>query len=73
MTKLKKQAESLSKILEVNTDGLSKEEAAMIKEQAKNKFKYSVMEQARKTKGDGLPGTIDILDRSLDFEGRKNA
>lgn len=69
--KAEKQAESLSKILEVNTDGLSKEEAAMIKEQAKNKFKYSVMEQARKTKGDDFQATIDILDRSLDFEGRK--
>lgn len=69
--KAEKQAESLSKILEVNTDGLSKEEAAMLKEQAKNKFKYSVMEQARKTKGDDFQATIDILDRSLDFEGRK--
>lgn len=69
--KAEKQAESLSKILEVNTDGLSKEEAAMIKEQAQNKFKYSVMEQARKTKGDDFQATINILDRSLDFEGRK--
>ncbi|RHR98095.1 hypothetical protein DWW20_18705 [Ruminococcus sp. AF14-5] len=69
--KAEKQAESLSKILEVNTDGLSKEKAAMIKEQAQNKFKYSVMEQARKTKGDDFQATIDILDRSLDFEGRK--
>lgn len=69
--KAEKQAESLSKILEVSTDGLSKEEAAMIKEQAQNKFKYSVMEQARKTKGDDFQATIDILDRSLDFEGRK--
>lgn len=69
--KAEKQAESLSKILEVNTDGLSKEEAAMIKEQAQNKFKYSVIEQARKTKGDDFQATIDILDRSLDFEGRK--
>ena len=69
--KAEKQAESLSKILEVGTDGLSKEEAAMIKEQAQNKFKYSVMEQARKTKGDDFQATIDILDRSLDFEGRK--
>lgn len=69
--KAEKQAESLSKILEVNTDGLSKEEAAMIKEQAQNKFKYSVMEQARKTKGDDFQATISILDRSLDFEGRK--
>ena len=69
--KAEKQAESLSKILEVNTDGLSKEEAAMIKEQAQNKFKYSVMEQARKTKGDDFQATIDILDKSLDFEGRK--
>lgn len=69
--KAEKQAESLSKILEVNTDGLSKEEAAMIKEQAKNKFKYSVMEQARKTKGDDFQATIDILDKSLDFDGRK--
>lgn len=69
--KAEKQAESLSKILEVNTDGLSKEEAAMIKEQAQNKFKYSIMEQARKTKGDDFQATIDTLDRSLDFEGRK--
>lgn len=69
--KAEKQAESLSKILDVNTDGLSKEKAAMIKEQAQNKFKYSVMEQARKTKGDDFQATIDILDRSLDFEGRK--
>ena len=43
----------------------------MIKEQAQNKFKYSVIEQARKTKGDDFQATIDILDRSLDFEGRK--
>lgn len=43
----------------------------MIKEQAQNKFKYSVMEQARKTKGDDFQATIGILDRSLDFEGRK--
>lgn len=69
--KAEKQAESLSKILDVNTDGLSKEEADMAKEQARNKFKYSVMEQARKTKGDDFQATIDILDKSLDFEGRK--
>lgn len=69
--KAEKQAESLSKILDVNTDGLSKEEADMVKEQARNKFKYSVMEQARKTKGDDFQATIDILDKSLDFDGRK--
>lgn len=69
--KAEKQAESLSKILDVDIDGLSKEEADMVKEQARNKFKYSVMEQARKTKGDDFQATIDILDKSLDFEGRK--
>ena len=69
--KAEKQAESLSKILEVNTDGLSKEEVDIAKEQARNKFKYSVMEQARKTKGDDFQATIDILDKSLDFDGRK--
>ena len=69
--KAEKQAESLSKILDVNTDGLSKEEADMVKEQARNKLKYSVMEQARKTKGDDFQATIDILDKSLDFDGRK--
>lgn len=69
--KAEKQAESLSKILDVDTDGLSKEEADIAKEQARNKFKYSVMEQARKTKGDDFQATIDILDKSLDFDGRK--
>lgn len=69
--KAEKQAESLSKILDVDTDGLSKEEADMVKEQARNKFKYSVMEQARKTKGDDFQATIDILDKSLGFEGIK--
>lgn len=69
--KAEKQAESLSKILDVDTDGLSKEEVDIAKEQARNKFKYSVMEQARKTKGDDFQATIDILDKSLDFDGRK--
>lgn len=69
--KAEKQAESLSKILDVDTDGLSKEEADIAKEQARNKFEYSVMEQARKTKGDDFQATIDILDKSLDFDGRK--
>lgn len=65
------QAKELSDKLNFDKSGLTEEEIEIKKSQAENDFKFAVLESAKVMKPDDFQAAIYILDKQLDYNGRR--